>query len=468
MAFEYHHTKRTISDNYLNSLIKDLRFASMTKFKARSYTKRMFLANGVSTAEVHEILLPELIALAGETLDGQRDPNQENFSRILSQLATEDIPVRDLLHVHTVLTRLGYFCLAQKCRVLAKTSAVSIYQRYGRNASDQSALEAFYGMFENGELISAAKIISERPWMVKSVANLLPLATILHKFGYLKSNALTQTSIDLQRNSGPCFIDYIKGKRVALVGPGVPDKEDGAEIDDADIVVRINCMHSVFEEDHKYQGSKTSVVYCVPKLFRKNIPSNFPRFERYDKATYIVSSEPAFSDGVSLGLFPQHLVSESNHKDAMSVGKISSSPDNVGLFNGHLNFGPRIIFDLFKREAAAISVYNMDFRTTAGYAAGYRPTDERDIETSARILRDVSSNDQFSAFKFVQLFSAKGVVQGGGEFLQLMKKSDDEFYNLMERTWRTRRGNILRYEWKRRKYLSRIKRKISSVLVRNA
>lgn len=468
MAFEYHHIKRVISDNYLNSLIKDLRFASMTKFQDRSYTKRMFLANGVSTAEVHEILVPELIALAGETLDGQSDLSQEKFSRILSQLASEDIPVRDLLHVHTVLIRLGYFCLAQKCRMLARTTAVSIYEQYGRNASDQSALEAFYGMFEKGELIPAAQIISERSWMVKSVANLSPLVKILHRFGYLKSNALSHTSIDLQRNSNARFIDYIKGKRVALVGPGAPDEEDGAEIDDADIVVRINCMHSVLEEDQKAQGSRTSVVYCRPKLFRKCIPNNFQRYERYDKATYIVSSEPAFSDGVSLGLFPQYLVSESNHKDAMTVGKISSDPENIGLFNGHLNFGPRIIFDFFKHEAASVSVYNMNFRTRPGYAVGYSPTNERDIETSARILRDISSNDQFSAFKFVQMFLEKGVVQGGGEFLRLMQKSDDEFYNLMESAWQTRRGSILRYEWERRKYLNRAKRKIFSILVRNA
>ena len=456
MVINYHCVKRTASDGYLNSLIKDTKLSSKITFSRNPHITKTFLANGVSSPEVHGFIARNLIALTADTLDGKKAASQ-NFYWVLTELRSKKIPVHDLLHVHTVLARLGYFHLAKECRLLAKNTALLNYEIYGSRAPANFALEAFYAFLDQGNLAAAAKIILERPWLCEVVPNLSPWLMILRRLGYL---AHEEPYLQECKKRNAAFADYIKGKNVALVGVSGRSSKNGEEIDNADIVIRMNCMHSLSKEEQKSQGSRTNVVYCRSKLFRKYVPNNFSEFEKYREANFIVSTEPAFSDGVEYGLFPPDLADEPSGQNLRSTLAINGYPSNVGLFNGHLNFGPRVVLDLFANNAASVSIYNMDFRTTKNYMNGYSPIGENNTQTLSRIMRDISCNDQFSAFKFIQMFSSKGFVSGSKEFLNLLQMRDEGFYSLLEGAWQGVRTDILRYEFERRNYWNKARSRI--------
>lgn len=76
------------------------------------------------------------------------------------------------------------------------------------------------------------------------------------------------------------YYDYLKGKRVAIVGPSpwLNDKKMGSYIDAFDVVVRINqgiYLPSVSKEDY---GSRTDIIYLSQRArdqYKVNFPSEF-------------------------------------------------------------------------------------------------------------------------------------------------------------------------------------------------
>lgn len=74
------------------------------------------------------------------------------------------------------------------------------------------------------------------------------------------------------------FKDYIRDKRVCIVGPAPYLKDlDSSKIDSYDVVIRLNDMYFIMDQC-SYLGSKTDIIYGIPnKDFRMKLDPNVKR-----------------------------------------------------------------------------------------------------------------------------------------------------------------------------------------------
>lgn len=74
------------------------------------------------------------------------------------------------------------------------------------------------------------------------------------------------------------YFSYVKGKKVAIVGPSpqMKGKHLGKEIDSHDIIIRLNHGHSLVKNDSIDFGSRTNIIY-INQMLRKNYGTNLPQ-----------------------------------------------------------------------------------------------------------------------------------------------------------------------------------------------
>lgn len=176
------------------------------------------------------------------------------------------------------------------------------------------------------------------------------------------------------------FFNYLNGKRVILVGPAkyIGESKMGEEIDNYDIIVRMNLSCPVPKNLHKHIGSRTDVLYHL--VLR---PTHYARrpdlFKRHDRKEI----EAWRDDGVKWVVLKSHLqwlqrkgvqtdyfvpllnglVNWTNipHYSMSKLTTLTRTPPNMGTL---------AIYHLLKSNLKSLHVVGCDYHNS-GYYVGY-------------------------------------------------------------------------------------------------
>ena len=192
------------------------------------------------------------------------------------------------------------------------------------------------------------------------------------------------------------FRDYLSGKTVAIVGPAPSDSDDGKEIDNYDIVVRMNWRGANRFLKPSEVGRRTDMALYNPHTVRLLI----------SRKKFVLNNELSF-----------FLIRRYNH-DLFSM---PSSTNIVRVISEYpcllyksLNAIPAIIFDLLLHGAERIKVFKADFYSTERqHIKGYRGQDEDafSVFPLAKVQPILANHDLISQISFVRQLFHKNLVE---------------------------------------------------------
>ena len=179
--------------------------------------------------------------------------------------------------------------------------------------------------------------------------------------------------------------EMVMGKTVALVGPAQSLKGMGAEIDAADVVVRMNRGFPAVSEEAHHCGQRTDILYhCM--LEKENCGGKIPWKELKEQNVFVCSPYP---DGVhpfnrDIVRFHGKNASRNLPFHAMQRNLYLTLAKAVGT---RPNTGICAIVDLLAHRPASLKIYGMDF-----FATGWRESYKVDPRLPEYIATEFGGN----------------------------------------------------------------------------
>lgn len=192
-----------------------------------------------------------------------------------------------------------------------------------------------------------------------------------------------------KKSQDPSFLEYIKNKRVAIVGPVDVGMENGGEIDTFDVIVRLNFRSTQHGINVKVYGSKCHVSYYAGDVIKENDTS--PEIREGAK----LLDWAVFSGGRDFGI----------NYSGPKIRKVFSVYKYNPCFKGGLNAIPKAIVDIILHEPAAIKVFNANLWLSQSRIPGYHVDFKRN-EVNRFIWHDPVSN-----FLIMKKFYEKNVIE---------------------------------------------------------
>ena len=238
------------------------------------------------------------------------------------------------------------------------------------------------------------------------------------------------------------YKQFLKDKRVVLVGPSktITMQEEGDTIDSYDVVVRLNSMLDFGQQDYKYLGSRTDVVYATlddpPKKIAVQCIKNSVKYlsSSYPEGEWFFSER--MSQNISLLKHVRQFTTIILPEDPyFSIKKKTKSRPNTGF---------SAIIDLLSSDLKELYIIGVDFYRSStidsgeGYYNGYdcqwtkkRNKDFLNIEFDGKDRHD--PDEAFKYFKYEMFLKDRRVKVDSifNIFLQDKKyESLKNFYNL--------------------------------------
>lgn len=160
--------------------------------------------------------------------------------------------------------------------------------------------------------------------------------------GYQLKSAVTISDGDL------VYGDYLRDKRIAIVGPAKTGLRHGDEIEDFDVVVRFNHFDSA-EYTSKEFGARTDISYYTDPAFKKVVLSTQSKLRGLK-----------FACIQQLSSFTNQQISST---ECLVRGQYRRS--NSVFFKSHANALQRMLFDLLRFDVKQVKAFNMDMWVTA-------------------------------------------------------------------------------------------------------
>jgi hypothetical protein len=192
---------------------------------------------------------------------------------------------------------------------------------------------------------------------------------------------------------------FIAGKRIALVGPVPGITDQGADIDDHDVVVKFSYRGGDQGRDPKTQGQRLDVSYY-----------NNTQAEALAKADF-VSVLSSLRWGVcinrkGLSRFPK------NYPNLRVLSSLKwMLPDT------HFNAGPDVVLDLLRFNPAGIRVFNTDLMLSAGRFSGYLLAGAKPIDYTRSFIK---THDPILQYEIMQRLWNIGLISGDARFDEVM------------------------------------------------
>lgn len=165
--------------------------------------------------------------------------------------------------------------------------------------------------------------------------------------------------VDSRVDEDDSFAGFIKGRRIAIVGPVDVGLDSGKEIDGFDRIIRFNYRRGLGYESVKF-GSRTDISYYVRAMLAKETPP------------------PGILEGMSeieYAVLEQHAWQECPWLKSIKC-RTRVRPDHWHYFNNPMLVGlafavPRAVLDILRFEPAEVKVFCSDLFTSMTYRPEY-------------------------------------------------------------------------------------------------
>lgn len=255
-----------------------------------------------------------------------------------------------------------------------------------------------YSEVERGNFDSAGRLLermfqlecseeqyAQARWFVELLAGTQNVET----FGF----QVTAPAADLE------FGDFLKGKRIALVGP-VPSKlNQGADVDGHDVVVKFGYQGGDKGRDPETQGERLDVSYY------NNTQAQLLAQADYGKVFSSIRWGVC-NNRKGRSLFPENYP---------GLRRLTSF--QWMLADTHFNAGPNAIIDMLRFRPVNIKVFNTDLMLSSGRFAGYRPASAKPVDYTRSFIK---THDPILQYRIMHRLWETGYISGDERFNEVM------------------------------------------------
>ena len=269
---------------------------------------------------------------------GKRPELSENISEATKRLEISKCDATGWYQLSRGLFSLGYFRAAQVAR--ENSLDLSILEGNSVDVSGTVLSRRLEAHLERREF-------AEVGWVLTGSHNQLSTKHLKH-FGYFSSlferghAHLSDVGVSRNRKNGDLFRDLITGRTVAIVGPGTPHNDYGAEIDSFDIVIRIKFIGNELLNVPNYHGTRTDISFIgaisAVKIQEALLINNLKSFK-------LILSNQTPED--SIALVPIHEI----------------EVDDV-IYRTPTTSGIRTLKEVIKYSPSKVKVFGFDFYST--------------------------------------------------------------------------------------------------------
>ena len=289
------------------------------------------------------------------------------------------------------LFSMGYFRAAWAAR--EKSLDLSISEAVFSDSSSTSLSRGLQAYLERMNLVELKAILRDRGVQI-SEKHLSQLRTFVSVFERGYECALNVEGFRCRQNE-TIFKQLIKDKSVAIVGPGSPYSNYGAEIEGFETVIRIKYIGKEVLDNKKYHGSRTDINW-IGGINAVKFQENLLR-DDFANIQLIMSNS---TEVEFIGLVPVYVVED----------------DDV-LYRTPTTSGIRTLKEVIKYSPSKVKVFGFDFYSTltpyskemtkfyeeSAWRFGH-PNDfvSRGVYFKFARARDFSEHDPVSNFRFAQ------------------------------------------------------------------
>ncbi|EON90640.1 hypothetical protein MARLIPOL_17873 [Marinobacter lipolyticus SM19] len=323
--------------------------------------------------------------------------DEKKIELLADNLDSETLPAKCWFDLYRLCIGVGFFQVGRILRDRGLGRMVSDAGQGGAVSSETLAL-GIYAELEKGNFTSAESLLNklgglrgneQRALQAHWFLQLLEGSSERDTYGFSGS----ATSVDLE------FGNFIKGKRVALVGPVPSDKAQGHEIDGHDVVVKFGYRGGQKGRDPETQGERLDISYYNNTQAQQLAQSDY-------EAVFSSIRWAVCHNRKGRSLFPA---------DYPGVRQLTSF--QWLLADTHFNAGPNAIIDLLRFLPAGICVFNTDLMLSSGRFAGYTPAGAKPVDYTRSFIK---THDPILQYQVMHQLWKVGYLSGDVRFNAVM------------------------------------------------
>lgn len=230
----------------------------------------------------------------------------------------------------------------------------------------------------------------------------------------------------------PAFVDFVAGKRVAVVGPASSTAGQGHVIDRYDLVARFNYKEEGIGLDPLHKGERCDLVYFnraqTEHLLTHGDLSRFPH-----APAWVITRRQKHADALCRALEAEATCGGAppweHHYRSTPVYE-------VPLFCGLFTAAPNAILDLLHGGAGAVDVFHVDFMLTVERTRNYNPL-MQDLTDATRITVKsfAGPHDPLTQLAMMKTAWRCGRVHGDEPFLSALRLGEQEYMDALQRLY---------------------------------
>jgi hypothetical protein len=227
---------------------------------------------------------------------------------------------------------------------------------------------------------------------------------------------ISSKGIDFSPVQDVAFLDFVKGKRVAIIGPSQKiSEEDCTELSEFDLIVRMNFRQVSVKDDPL--GGVCHINYFSSKQLA-NLGSQQCHELGECLAWVVVESLNKVKEADIL------------LNDRLNAGIRSMEARAINELCSYTNFTalPKIVFDLLLHRASFVKIFYADLMLTVNRVAGYVPESWQWNDMHIEFLNICSKlHDPVPQFLWLKHLFNHRLIVGDKRFTQVMELSLDEY-----------------------------------------
>ena len=327
---------------------------------------------------------------------------KNNHNQKSIAIPTNKINSENILFIYNLATSYGCFELAH------------VIRNYYKEQISKNDRKKYIGkLFENARYDEILKVIPnlEKPHssLIKKIYNTFFVNTF---------------DVNYNHEKDILFSDYIKDKRIAIVGPAKTENLDGQEIDEFDIVVRFN-QRNKNGLSHDIKGIKCDISYFNLEHINSLIDSGLSDWHK--ETNWLIVNSDATERKLSL-LFK-----------AKSI-PVKIRARNEGFNELSINTGytalQKATIDLLQYNPKQIKVFHADFMITTNRYSGYKPKSWSDDMKANFLNICYYSHDPLTQFLLMQNYYNLGRISGDRKFEEVINLSAEEYMLRLEKIYK--------------------------------
>jgi hypothetical protein len=400
-------------ENALKSIIKEF--------------KKCGLQVGESNKKVLEHFL-RLATLSNEELSSKKF---EGLVAISEKLLTEVSDISFLVHLYLLSLRSGLFIFGLKLRETISNIIETDYLRHFRSLSSTKIEILVTYLIEKERFSEAMEVLrvtrkTETPYglvfqkYIKGLSNYSPDLTSL----------ITHESI-VEVN--PELYKFINEKKLCIVGPAKTQKPDGIEIDEFEVVCKLNVRNTITTEEAAIKGSKLDINILSDAKIDSVLKEG--KFDWTNKAKWLIINSTKNMIGIQ-NLFGANVGQPNKFTESPNI-YVRLFKLNKICFIKNFYILPKVLGDLMLYTPSGIKLFHVDFMLTVERMAGYVPEDWGwENKTKVKYLEYSSDlHDPLCQFLFIKNVVKRGIVEGDERLNSILSLSTFEFMNELQNVY---------------------------------